>query len=69
MAGQDTEIRDMLPINQIRCALDFSAALLSSLLTGAFHGRVLCAGKVKIYTTSSDPYCNVIKQHFDEAGR
>jgi glutaredoxin len=22
----------------------------------------------KIYTTSSDPYCNVIKQHFDEAG-
>ena len=22
----------------------------------------------KIYTTSSDPYCSVIKQHFDAAG-
>ena len=22
----------------------------------------------KMYTTSSDPYCIVIKQHFDEAG-
>ena len=24
--------------------------------------------KRKIYTTSSDPYCSVIKQHFDAAG-
>jgi glutaredoxin len=22
----------------------------------------------KVYTTSSDPYCSVIKQHFDETG-
>ena len=24
--------------------------------------------EIKVYTTSSDPYCRVIKQHFDEAG-
>ena len=38
------------------------------LLTEVFTGESDMCRERKVYTTSSDPYCRFIKQHFNEKG-